>query len=411
MVHRLSFLTGLYSLTEFPSFLYSNKAVKRAGKVIAGQAAWSDEHEPKIREAFLISNSWRDSHAFPMRSIRYSVISHMRANGLTGITAARLKRMQAIRRKLRRIPQGLDQIQDLGGCRIILDNMQDVRILVETIKCRIKHDIRGEDDYITNPKSDGYRSHHLMLSFRGKNDAIRDTTVYDGRRIELQVRTRLQHSWATAIEAVGLFRGEELKNHIGSPDWLRFFELISAEFAQAEMCPLPANCLSRAERHKTIKELAKSLDAISVLDRVSHGVRGTDLPIVAGYKPTHYLIRYDRISNTVSVEPYSRPTSAALSYDKAEASDNQTGLETQNIVLVEVDKLDNLRAAYPNYFGDVDLFRRQLRLLIKGKSAEEFTRAPQQRVKQQPLDQGDLSWLRRSGVQRQVNFGRKMRTK
>ena len=73
-----------------------------------------------------------------------------------------------------------------------------------------------------------------MFSFCGR-DA--DTVIYNGKRIELQVRTRLQHSWATAVEAVGLFRGEELKNHKGSEEWLRLFKLLSAEFAEAERCP------------------------------------------------------------------------------------------------------------------------------------------------------------------------------
>ena len=71
-------------MTEFPRFEYSNNDVKRAGKIIAGAMAWTDETEPKIREAFQIANSWRDAHAFPMRSVRYSVLGHMRGCGLQG---------------------------------------------------------------------------------------------------------------------------------------------------------------------------------------------------------------------------------------------------------------------------------------------------------------------------------------
>jgi hypothetical protein len=37
------------------------------------------------------------------------------------------------------------------------------------------------------------------------------------------------------------------------------------------------------------------------------------------------------------------------------------------VVLVEVDKLDNLERSYPNYFGDVQIFKEQLRLVTKGK--------------------------------------------
>jgi Region found in RelA / SpoT proteins len=88
--------------------------------------------------------------------------------------------------------------------------------------------LREEDDYIARPKPDGYRSHHLMFNFRDRRNA----GIHDGRRIEVQLRTRLQHSWATAVEAVGLFRGEDLKGNQGNPKWLRLFTLMSAEFAE-----------------------------------------------------------------------------------------------------------------------------------------------------------------------------------
>src|SRR5205823_2784133 len=202
-----------------------------------------------------------------MRSVRYSVLYFMRHAQVDGITAARLKRMQAIRRKLRRFDYGLDRLQDLGGCRVILPSIADVQTLTNTIRDKIRHEIRGEDDYIVNPKDDGYRSHHLMLTFQGRSAA----SVFTGRRIELQVRTTLQHSWATAIEAVGLFRREELKSNKGSGDWLRLFKLMSAEFAEAERCPLPPDISGAIERREEIRDLAERLDGLSMLERIILG--------------------------------------------------------------------------------------------------------------------------------------------
>jgi hypothetical protein len=68
------------------------------------------------------------------------------------------------------------------------------------------------------------------LSYNGKGDA----SIFNGRNIEIQIRARLQHSWATAVESVGSFRQEDLKGNIGDADWLRLFRLISGEFAIAE---------------------------------------------------------------------------------------------------------------------------------------------------------------------------------
>jgi ppGpp synthetase/RelA/SpoT-type nucleotidyltranferase len=379
-------------MATYPHFDYSNGDVKRAGEVIASNLIWTEETAPKIREAFSIANNWRDSHAYPMRSIRYSALYHMKQHGLTGVTAARLKRMQAIRRKLRRIRRSLNQLQDLGGCRIILPTIADVHTLVGAIKDHIKHNIRDEDNYIIGPKKDGYRSHHLMLNFRGRGA----TEIYNGRRVELQVRTRLQHSWATAVEAVGLFRNEELKNHQGSEEWLRLFMLMSAEFAEAERCPIPPNCPEGYTRQQEIKDLAKSLDAVSVLESVSYGIHGTDFPLTPGYRPTHYLIRYDHATKTVHVEPHRKVIAATHSYDIAEEEDNETGKDTQNVVLVEVDKIENLKAAYPNYFGDVDLFKSQLRSITLGKSAAEYLAAKRPARPQPPAEREDPSWLRRN---------------
>lgn len=375
---------------QFPRFEYSKREVRRAGEIIAGDMQWTEESAPEARRAFLIANNWRDAHAFPMRSLRHSIIAYMGRSGIEGVTAARLKRMPAIRGKLRRVGLDLNQLQDLGGCRVILPAIADVQRLVAVIKRETRHELRREDDYIARPKQDGYRSHHMIFGFRG-----RYSPVHDGRRIELQVRTQLQHSWATTIEAVGLFRGEQLKNHQGSPDWLRFFELMSAEFAQAECCPVAEGCPDRLPRLAELRRLADSLGALRMLDSVGHGMRGTDLPLSPGYRPTHYLIRFDHATKMAHVTPQTRTMSATKSYDDAENVDIISGKETGNLVLVAVDKIELLKVAYPNYFGDVELFKAQLRRIISGKSAAEFVAAPRQPPPWLlPVQRGDLGWLR-----------------
>jgi hypothetical protein len=123
-------------IPDFPKFEYSNKQVLRAGEALGQTLIWTDETADAIREAFSIANNWRDSHAYPMRRMRYELMAHLRIQGVKGITAARLKRMASIRNKLRRLPVNLNQIQDLAGCRAILPSIADVNQLV--IKLRRK---------------------------------------------------------------------------------------------------------------------------------------------------------------------------------------------------------------------------------------------------------------------------------
>lgn len=218
--------------------------------------------------------------------------------------------------------------------------------------------------------------------------------MFDGRSVELQVRTNLQHSWATTIEAVGLYRGEALKSRQGSEEWLRLFTLMSAEFAESENCATPDSTPEKATRRTEIRDLARSQDAVAVLDTVSRGFNGTDLPLAHEYKPSHFLIRYDRVKRKVTVEPHNMALSATRSYDLAENASNQTGSEDESIVLVEVDKIDKLREAYPNYFGDVTKFKTCLEELVLGRPAFEYvgpTRQPKPRL---DTPAGDSAWLR-----------------
>jgi ppGpp synthetase/RelA/SpoT-type nucleotidyltranferase len=378
-------------VADYPRFEYSMKEVKRAGEVISGGLPWTPETQPVIRHAFMVANNWRDAHAYPMRSVRYSLLARMRADGLKGISAARLKRMQAIRRKLRRMAGSLNQLQDLGGCRIVLSSIDEVHALVDAIHAEPRHDLWDEDNYIALPKADGYRSHHLMFKFRGRNELA---ATHNGRRIEVQLRTRLQHSWATAVEGVGLFRNEDLKGNQGSPEWLRLFLLMSAEFAEIEGCPATEGVPSRADRIREIQELDTALGAINTLENLRHAVDSTDIPLAPGYKPTHFLIRYDTDTKTVYVEPHNAARAAVASYDLAEAKDNQSGLDTENVVLVEVDKLENLKTAYPNYFGDVELFKNKLIGITNTREAREFRRLPRPKPIPQPVEKpAKRGWL------------------
>jgi hypothetical protein len=380
-----------FTMGDFPVFEYSNRDVRRVGDLIAGDLPWTEETAPQIREAFRIANSWRDAHAYPMRSLRYSVIGFMRHNGIEGITVARLKRMQAIRRKLRRIQLNLNQLQDLAGCRAILGTISEVHVLVDALRKGSKHELRAENDYILQPKEDGYRSHHLMFKYRGKGP----TEIYNDRRIEVQIRTRLQHSWATAVEAVGLFRGEDLKAHVGSEQWLRLFKLMSAEFCLVEGCPEPPDTFDQAGRIAEIRRLDKELGAIEALEKLSHAARWTDIAVSPSTRPTYYLIKFDNNTKQVEVSPIFAPRSALESYDKAELGGNLSGVHSKNIVLVEADKLENLKAAYPNYFGDTQLFKTQLKKIVTGTRLEEYIVRPQDTVVPRPRENPDLSWLRK----------------
>jgi hypothetical protein len=372
------------NMADFPQFQYAMRDVRRAGDALRGEVMWTEDSAEEIKEIFRIANNWRDSHMYPMRRVRYEMIGQIRRLKQPGSTFARLKRMRSIRKKLRAISANLNQIQDLGGCRAILPSIKDVKALINSCRENLPHEIHTVDDYINNPKSDGYRSHHIVYKFSGDDDEV----AFKGRRIELQIRTRLQHSWATAVEAVGTFRGEDLKGGHGDPGWLRLFELMSSEIALTEGCPELKNAPARNTRVAEIRELNTSLEATGTLESISQAFNYLDT-YDDSRDPKYFLIRYDNKNSTVNVDAYDRAIAGSMSFDDSEKN------QDINSVLVEADKIEELKEGYPNYFGDVQLFKRSLRDITYGKVAKEYELPPQELAPPKPKVVPDLGWFTR----------------
>lgn len=379
-------------MLQYPRLEYSIDDVRAAGKRLAGKVRFDAASYREAVEIFTVANSWRDSHIRPMRSVRSSVRSQMRLAAIPGDMASRPKRMSSIRRKLAETTIRLDQMQDLGGCRAILNDIDGVNRLVDRIRAHSPHGIRREWDYIQNPKDDGYRSHHISLEFQPNSQ--KDES-YAGRRIELQVRTRLQHSWATAIEAVSLYRNQDLKHHHGDADWLRLFALAAAEFAHIERCPLPEGVPDRPERIRELKDLNARLGAVSTLENIRAATHFAENFLHD--RGRYYLLRY-RPDHTVKIDTFDATFSAIAALAAAEQA-IEAGKSAETVVLVEVDKIDRLVDTYPNYFGDVSLFIRNLQLACNGRPGVEYTVAPQEIVRPREVENPDFSLLHRRYTQ------------
>ena len=375
-------------MSKYPSLSYSMNAVRRAGNQLSGKLTLEDYSREELIDIFNTAHSWRDSHIYPMRSIRQSIQSKIRAGKFGGIMAARPKRISSIRRKLSTTTIKLDQMNDIGGCRAIMHDIAGVNDLLDRIYDQFPHEIRQEWPYIQNPKDDGYRSHHVVFKFNPR-DMWREE--YRGRRIELQIRTRLQHSWATTVEAVSLFRGEDLKHHQGDEDWLRLFLLASSEFSYVENCNEPNGVPSHEYRVKEIRDLNHKLGAVSILENIKNATHYAENYLQTSGR--YYLIKYFP-DHMVTVSRYGNVNIGAnkLAEVERKAEIDNDGVKA---VLVEVDKVEKLVETYPNYFGDVSLFVSNLRKICEGRRAVEYTMAPQQVVAPKPREMPSMDLLHR----------------
>ena len=126
------------------------------------------------------------------------------------LVAQRLKRMNQIIHKLERFPGSkLARIEDIGGCRAVVETSSDMGLVLE--KIQTNWEIVRMRNYVDHPKISGYRAIHLV-------------TEKDGHRIEVQLRTKGQQAWANAVEKIGARYQIPLKDEIGPEEiinWLR----------------------------------------------------------------------------------------------------------------------------------------------------------------------------------------------
>lgn len=337
---------------EYP--LFSKREIDNAGKLLRGVIPASDKASPEVLQAFKVAWNWRNSHILPMVRLRRELSAKARVVNPASVSVARPKRMKSIRKKL--WSRSLYDIQDLAGCRSIMATLSEVELLLQAYQASARHQFKAQDDYISNPRPTGYRSHHLMFQFVGRDPG---EEVFRRQIIEIQLRTQLQHAWATAVEAVGLVRNEDLKGGKGDPEWLRFFALMASDFAAEEDCPLvPGTPQDRKECRDEIVALERKLDAVSHLDSFRQALHLTSR--VSASRGSIFVIQYNLLTRSVTVKPVA---SWRIGEEKTRAAEMRDGnVET---VMVEVDRAADLRTAYPNYFLDVGMFAERLRSIVE----------------------------------------------
>lgn len=85
----------------------------------------------------------------------------------------------------------LHQVYDAVGVRIVCQFVDDVYQMVDILKRQEDIQIIKEKDYIANPKPNGYRSYHVIISLPiHLPDCTRDMYA------EIQLRTIAMDSWA-----------------------------------------------------------------------------------------------------------------------------------------------------------------------------------------------------------------------
>jgi putative GTP pyrophosphokinase len=258
----------------------------------------------------------------------------------------------------------LARMQDIGGLRAVVSTLPQLKLLHETYKTTVfTHTLVSEYNYVEFPKPSGYRSIHMIYKYK-----LRTPSPYEGLQLELQLRTKLQHAWATAVETMGTFLQHSLKSSEGPDEWLDFFALVSSAFAHSERTALVPGYenMTKGETYRKTREDAERLEVREKLEKYSTAVRA--IPTTGKKRGAYYLVELQLTGDesNVKIASFARDKieEANTQYSAAEQRAHSTGAQ---VVLVSAGSIESLKRAYPNYFLDTHEFLSQLDRISRSK--------------------------------------------
>ncbi|WHP48047.1 RelA/SpoT domain-containing protein [Mannheimia bovis] len=350
---------------ESPPFLLpKKKAVTKAGETLREYC--NDPNisinEPAVIEAITTLENYRAVHNHYLsifKRVLQRKINRI-ALGDRCIVSARSKRFISIVEKLLRFPKmQLARMNDLAGIRVILQDMDDLNAFIQDDRsiCELNkgyfHYTEKFHNYIQSPKSDGYRSIHQIF----------EEPKYQ-LKIELQIRTQLQHEWAMVVETLGSIKKTGYKIGQGDERTKLFLKLCSALFSHLEHSPTISefSTYSFEEICDEIRKLDSDLGIIDILKSVNA------IDIQNDTEAAYYLLILDIENHKTEAIPFKK--GEHFKANQLYTAYEQTFKEkeaTTNVVLVSVDDVNKLKDAYPSYFLDTSNFINRIERILSSE--------------------------------------------
>jgi putative GTP pyrophosphokinase len=357
--------------SNFPAPSYSRSQVDKAGEILSSppQGPLTIEDADKQIWAYDVLSNWRACHNYPINTFQATLRDRLENIDDDATVAQRLKRFPSIVLKLQRFHgMKLARMQDIGGLRAIVDSIASVRKLEQKYRAptpSFRHKLVSWKDYIANPKADGYRSVHLVYRYQNPQ-----TPAYDGLLLELQLRSRLQHAWATAVETMGTFLGQALKSGYGDDKWRKFFEVSGAALALLEKSP-PVPGYGGLNHAQTYAAVAKAESELRVLEKLSGFTIAADKIHKEKGQGSYHLVVLNSSDRSVTITPYGSARLEQANADYTDVEKRSQAGEPVEAVLVSAGPVEALKKAYPNYFLDTAEFIAQIeRVIHLGKRGE-----------------------------------------
>lgn len=339
--------------------------VRQAGRAIAtGNSSTSQDQ---------LVDEWRASHAYVLNTFQLLCKRRLASAQISAEFAQRLKRRKTVIDKLRRrrangdfLIQDVTEMQDFAGCRLIFNDISDLVSFRDHLSLDpgpVKHELvnpenRDRYDYITKPKRSGYRGvHDIFKHYPTPHRTTNGGGEWNGLRVEIQYRTRVQHAWATAVELSDMIDVERTK-----------FEILDRETQLSDRGMFFALCSELMARkyearnstfpEKDIKELC---DAISELEHRLGILRKLTSPVlvpldrqIGKHNVINPIFNKDGVLDIQIFGFKSRPKALA------KVRELEGDLFSNDPVYVGSEYPTQLRSAYRNYFKDAQEFTKMI---------------------------------------------------
>jgi putative GTP pyrophosphokinase len=334
--------------------MLSKNQIRKAGKIFKSITTPTLE---EIEFARTTLTYWRSAHGKVIEKFQDCLIQKSIEIDSKAIIAKRLKRTPSIVRKLRRLNHiQLSTMQDIAGMRVIVKSMPKLRKLIKALKSTsFEQELKNEDDYINEPKKSGYRGIHLIFKYNNK-----DEPELDGLLVEVQIRTEIQHAWATAVETMGTYLNTQLKFDEGKQKWLKYFALTSSAFSYIEKTNPVPNYLDLTELEtykKTLYEFNYNLikEKLGAFSEISDII--CDKEELNG---KYNLVLLNIKDKKVSINVFEPSDLDLANEDYTELEKKYSENDNFQVALVSTENILELRDAYPNYFLDTNMFIKKM---------------------------------------------------
>lgn len=134
----------------------------------------------RYKEIATLLNEKRLEREQYIQTVIKNLKTELSAQGITAEVTGRAKHIYSIYRKMRSKALSFDQLYDIRALRVLVDTVPECYHSLGIVHQLWRHIPNQFDDYITNPKANGYRSLHTAV-------------IAEHKSLEVQIRTFAMH--------------------------------------------------------------------------------------------------------------------------------------------------------------------------------------------------------------------------